>query len=410
VRGMILIALLVAILTVGAGAAVIVAGGGDGRDRADIAGFRRGCWRAVTASGEPTTAPEFESVSTVTPAGIVPTQSAEQTQSTPATGALPALPVVSEPALSLPINGKANVESIYSETHPIGNFTIRWRPGAFPPEKANEVAAIAAESLATVNQKLGTNDTDHIDIFLADALFNDECIGCQGFAASDLRQVFILQDGSVSAEELPSLLTHEIGHVMAGNYIALPETLFFAEGLATWLSDDDIVDNGFISPRQSAAWALKAGVVPPIDTLLEGDFAGRVRARAEYDAAASFTYFVVDTYGFDAYKAMYIQSALNPEGAAEVGVGKDWATLEQEWHAYLSQWQDTVINGVTAEQFWSTGEQVMAGFRYLYLYPDQVSSEQYASLTQARLEWNRVQLDTAAQLATQANLPAGVAN
>ncbi len=74
---------------------------------------------------------------------------------------------------------------------------------SFPPEKATEVAEVATRSLATVNQKLGTNDTGHLDIFLADALFNEECVGCQGFAASDLRQVFILQDWQCQSRRTP---------------------------------------------------------------------------------------------------------------------------------------------------------------------------------------------------------------
>ena len=402
-RGMLLIALVVSVLALGAGAAVTLS------DDSATPTPPTGSSATATVHSASTTPTSLASVVVggTTASGDVATPAVGVTA---ATGDLPALPVVAQPAFTLPINGLANVESIYSETHDVGGFTVRWRPGAFPPERADLIANIATQSIATVNLKLGTDDLEHIDIFLADALFNEECWGCQGFAASDLRQVFILQDGSVGDDELPSLLTHEIGHVLAGTHIALPESLFFAEGLAVWLSDDDIAAHGFISSRQSAAWALKAGTLPTMTTLLEGDFAGRVRARAEYDAAASFAFFVIETYGFDAYKATYSASAHDLQTASQVGLGKDWPTIETEWHAYLTTWQDAVINGVTAEQFWSVGEQVMSGFRYLYFYPDQVSVEQYANLTAARLEWNRIHLDTAVALTALANLPAGVAN
>lgn len=410
-RGMILIALVVCLFAAGIGVAVSVA------DKSATPTVPVGS----VSTAEPTPAGgSLAGSATVPPGstaagdGSVGTASAEletpPAQDTVAVGDLPVLPDVKQPAFTLPINGLANVESIYSETHDVGTFTVRWRPGAFPPEKAAEVAGIATQSLATVNRKLGTSDTEPIDIFLADELFNEECWGCQGFAASDLRHVFILQDGSVSREELPALLTHEIGHVLAGTYIALPESLFFAEGLAVWLSDDDIASNGFISSRQSAAWALQAGVLPSIATLLEGDFAGRVRARAEYDAAASFAFFVIDSYGFDTYLKMYEQSAQNVQLASEVALGKEWETAEAEWHAYIGQWRENVVDGVTAEQFWSVGEQVMSGFRYLYLYPDQVSVDQYAAISAARLEWNRARLDAATALTMQANIPVGAAN
>jgi hypothetical protein len=406
---MMLIALIVSLLAVGAGIAAVT-GGDDTPSNPDPAAVASVTATTGTGSdGQPESTPQ-EGDAEETP------QAGQQTPEVPTVGetpgsvtSLPELPQVAQPAFTLPINGLAHVESVYSETHEIGNFTIRWRPGAFPAERAQFIAGIAQESLATVNQKLGTNDTGPIDIFLADALFNEECWGCQGFAASDLRQVFILQDGSVGDAELPSLLTHEIGHVMVGNYIELPESLFFAEGIATWLSDDDIVANGYVSPRQTAGWALQAGVLPTIDELLDDDFAGRMRARAEYDAAASFVYFIVDTYGFETYRTMYIQSRADAQMAAQVGTGKDWQTLEQEWRAYLTPWT-APLNGVSAEQFWSTGEQIMSGYRYLFSSPESVTIEQYAALVAARLEWNSLRLDTAGALTQQANLPVSVAN
>jgi len=412
---MILIALFVSLLAVGIGAAVSMLGDDETPSvTADIVPTATSSVplnATASATNEPAGATTTGAASFSTPTLAVPVETPAVPPTSPVeTVTLPPVPIVNQPALTLPINGLAYVRSIYSDAYEVGNFTVRWRPGAFPPEKATEVAEVATRSLATVNQKLGTNDTGQFEIFLADELFNEECVGCQGFAASDLRQVFILQDGSVSREELPALLTHEFGHVLAGNYIALPENLFFAEGLAVWLSDDDIAANGFISSRQSAAWALQAGVLPSIDALLEGDFSGRVRARAEYDAAASFAFFVIDTYGYEAYLDMYRQSAFKPSMASEVGIGKDWSTTEAEWHAYLGQWRENVIAGVNAEQFWGVGEQVMSGYRFLYGSPDQVSVEQYAALSAARLEWNRGLLDTAIALTAQANLPARAAN
>lgn len=320
------------------------------------------------------------------------------------------LPQTKQPAFELPTNGLAHVREVYAEAHTVGLFTVRWRPGAFPPEKANEIATQAERSLATVNQLLGTSYAEPMEIFLADQLFNEECWGCQGFAAADLWQVFILQDGSVGPEELPSLLTHEIGHVIAAHAVALPESLFFAEGLAVWLSDGDIQAQGFVSAKQTAAWALQAGVFPTIDQLLAGDYAGRVRARAEYDAAASFTFYVVETLGLNTYLDLYRASRNDKMTASEVVLGKDWQTVEGEWHAWLQQWADANVAGVDGVAWWTAAEQVMSGFRYLYSYPDQVSAEQYAALSASRWELNRLRLDNAAALATRSGVTSGTAN
>jgi hypothetical protein len=322
----------------------------------------------------------------------------------PTAGALPPLPVVSDPALESLTVGLARVRDYYSEAHTHGIFTVRWRPGAFHPDRAYEVAQIASESLDRANLLLGTNDYEPMEIFLADQLFAEECWGCQGFAASDLRQVFILQDGSVAPDEFAVLLVHEIGHVLAGLHIALPHSLFFAEGLAVWISDAHMQSAGYISALQTAAWAHQLGVLPTLTQLRQATYEGRVRARIEYDGAASFTFFLIDTYGMDAYKDLY---ALDPP---EMVLDKDWDTLEAEWHAYLDQWANNEVNGVGAYDWWRVAQAVADGFSRLYNDPESVSAEQYAALAQARIELNRGHLPEAIALVDQSNLAPGLAN
>ncbi|MEZ4569248.1 MAG: hypothetical protein R2849_02785 [Thermomicrobiales bacterium] len=47
------------------------------------------------------------------------------------------------------------------------------------------------------------------------------------------------------------------------------------------------------------------------------------------DAAAAFAFYVIDTYGWDAYVSLYQQNPL------EDVLGKPLETIESEWHAYL---------------------------------------------------------------------------
>ncbi len=312
-----------------------------------------------------------------------------------------------EPVRGAPINGIQAVEDYYSEWHPRDNFVIAWPPGAFPESRADEVAAQARIALDEVNRQLGTNDNGRIEILLADEMYvAADCVGCQGFAFSDRRQVFILQDGSMSDEEFQALLTHEIGHVIAGNYIALPHvaTLFMAEGLATWLMTPDLVAEGFIEPRQIAAWAWKIGIIPSFWELRKAEFEGRTRARAEYDPAASFTQYVIETYGMEAYKRIYDGEL--PDDA----MGKSYNELEQEWHAWLSQWADNTVNGITAESWWAAAQLVINGFEILYADPGSVSQEQYAQLATARVALNKGELDNAIALMQASGLNLGTAN
>ncbi len=309
-----------------------------------------------------------------------------------------ALPDVQAPRTVSLTEGLARVRDYYSEAHEVGNFTVRWRPGAFPAERAEVVAAMAAESHAYVVGQLGfPDDVEPIEIFLADQLFAQECWGCQGFAAADLRQVFILQDGSVAEDEFKALLTHEIGHVVS-LHVGLPEKLFFAEGAAVWLMERDIVNSGYISAVQTSAWALDLGLLPSLDTLREATYQGRVRARLEYDPAGAFAMFMIEQYGLDAYKDLY--QLESPEHV----VDRTWDELEAEWHAWLAPKSQATVGEVTGVRWWATMNRVIDGFNRLYSDAESVSVEQYAQLTAARLEVNRLQLASADELMTLSGL------
>jgi len=309
------------------------------------------------------------------------------------------LPAVAQPGLVSPIGPLGLVQEYYSETYTFGNVTVAWRPGAFDPSIAQSIAAMAEHGTAKVNAFLGTDDTTPITVYLADQMFNDDCRGCQGFAASDLHQVFVLQDGSVAMDELQGLITHEIAHVIAGNHIALPNSLFFAEGFATYLMDDDVQAAGYITSIQSAAWAYQAGVLPTLAFLRDdATYEGRVRRRLEYDAAGSFSRFVVDTYGVEAYSELYRTRV--PEQI----LGVDWQELEQQWHAYLQPYATAVINGVDGPTWWNVAQNVALGFGALYDNPEAASVEDYGALTVARLALYRLDLPTAIRYANQSNL------
>jgi hypothetical protein len=233
-----------------------------------------------------------------------------------------------------------------------------------------------------------------------------DCHGCQGYAFSDFRQVFILQDGSMADDEFQALLTHEIGHVVAGDNIALPHvaTLFMAEGLATYLMTPALVEQGYIEPRQIAAWAWKVNILPPIWELRKAKFEGRTGKRFEYDPAASFTQFVIETYGIDACKQMY--AADLPDDI----IGKSWDELEQEWHDWLATWADNTVNGVTAEMWWDASAVVTQGFERLYADETTVTQEQYAQLATARIALNRGNVEAALALMQASGLALGTAN
>jgi hypothetical protein len=418
VRGMIVIALIATLAILSGGIIATRINDGDGANAGDVGAVAT----ATTGTGiEPTTSgtqggapseqPGETSEGSTNGEQATDTGGAASTEVAPVnTGGevQPPLLPANPPVRGAPIYDTQAVENYYSEWYQFENFVISWRPGAFPAERADEVAAQARKGLDDVNQRLGTNDNGRIEILLADQMYlKEDCHGCQGYAFSDRRQVFILQDGSMEVDEFQALLTHEIGHVIAGNHIALPHvaTLFLAEGLSTWLMTPDLVAQGYIEPRQIAAWAWKVGKIPPIMDLRKAKFEGRTGARHEYDPAASFTEFMIATYGLPAYKSIYAGEL--PDDV----IGKSYLDLEQEWHGWLAEWADNALpNGVTAETWWGASDVVKQGFDTLYDDETSVTQQQYATLATARVALNRGDVITALTLMEQSGLVVRTAN
>ena len=290
---------------------------------------------------------------------------------------------VNDPTLTLPTFPLASVEATYTESYQFGSITVRFRTGAYTEEYAATIAQKTVEALAEANQKLQTEWSGDMTVFLADQLFAEDCLGCQGFTESDFRWIFMLDDGSVVADEFEALLVHESAHLIAGNTIHLPFDIFYVEGLATWVMTDDIVSNGYLSPVLTTAWVYEAGALPELGQIMEDDFAGRMRKRIYYDAAASFAFFIIETYGWDSYISLYRQ---NP---VDVVLGKSLQEIESEWHAYLQPLVGTKMNGVGATEWWGAAEQVIQGYGRFYDDPDSVTADQYRFLTLSRLALNR---------------------
>lgn len=285
---------------------------------------------------------------------------------------------VGHPAFTYPLDELGNIDKWFPETYGFDNISVAWAPGAFPPERAEMIAQKTRDALAEANQKLGTDFSGPIEIYLADQLFAGDCLGCQGFTAADLDMIFILQDGSITDEQFDALLVHEMTHLIAAHHIALPHELFYAEGLAMWVMSDDITNAGGVSPVQVTAWMYRQGVLPSISELFDDDYAGRVRKRVPYDAAGAFAAFVIETYGMDAYRGLY---TLDPP---EMVLDKDWATLEAEWHAWLEPFADQEVNGVNGADWWAAASKVIQGYYRLYEDPTTVSPDQYRELSYAR--------------------------
>ena len=338
-----------------------------------------------------------------TGSGDVPSTPTENS-STDQSAATPTAPLftadinVKQPVMELPTQPLMSVEATYTERHQFGKITIAFRPGAYTVDYAAEVAAMAEEARVEANSKIGTNWDEDFTVFLADQLFAEDCIGCQGFTESDFRWIFMLDDGSLVRDEFEALLVHEMTHLIAGNEIHLPLETIYVEGLATWVMTEDLVKAGYVSPLQTTAWIYRAGALPSLQEFIDDDYAGRMRKRVYYDGAAAFTFFVIERYGFDRFVALYQQQPL------EEVLGKPMHEIEAEWHGYLEQHADAVVNGVDGPTWWNAASQVIGAYIRFYENPPALSADQYRLLTLSRLAINRADVDSALHYLTESGV------
>jgi len=305
---------------------------------------------------------------------------------------------VGQPALEVVTFPLASVEATYTESHQFGSITVRFRPGAYSPEYAAEIARKTEEARAEANAKIQQAWTSDLTVFLADQLFAEDCLGCQGFTESDFRWIFMLDDGSVIPDEFEALLVHEMTHLIAGNTIHLPFDIFYVEGLAMWVMTDDLLEHGYVSPVQATAWVHEAGELPSLQEFMHDDFAGRMRKRVYYDAAGAFASYVIDTYGWDAFVSLYRQNAI------ESVLGKPLAEIEAEWHSYLDPYRTQTLNGVGAVEWWGAASDVIAAYGRFYVDPTVYSAEQYRLLTLSRLALNRADAGNALNYLAQSGV------
>ncbi|MEZ4520078.1 MAG: hypothetical protein R3A46_00340 [Thermomicrobiales bacterium] len=338
------------------------------------------------------------------PDSTAPDQSTQADSTPPAQELVPtATAVVSEvdvnqPSMEVPTFPLASVQATFTEEHQFGLITVSFRPGAYTVEHASQIAGMTEDAIAEANAKLGTSWSDDLTVFLADQLFAEDCMGCQGFTESNFRWIFMLDDGSVVQDEFEALLVHEMAHMIAGNEIHLPFDIFYVEGLATWVMTDDLLQYGYVSPLQSTAWVYGAGALPSLQDIMNDDFAGRMRKRVYYDAAAAFAFYVIDTYGWDAYVSLYQQNPL------EDVLGKPPETVESEWHAYLEPYVATEIDGTGAGEWWNAASQVIDAFGRFYEDTEAVSADQYRLLTLSRLAPNRADVGNALDYLAQSGV------
>jgi len=125
---------------------------------------------------------------------------------------------------------------------------------------------------------------------------------------------------------------HEMVHIFAlqipKGEESLPPDRFFMDGLATALQ---IEDNGIVI-NDYAAVSWRVGRLPRLVDLRRSFPEGSLPGVHPYHVAGSFLSFLIDTFGIEKVKALYV-NCLECQGI----LGRSFARLEREWWSWLSE-------------------------------------------------------------------------
>lgn len=170
-----------------------------------------------------------------------------------------------------------------------------------------------------------------------DLYFIDRVIGQGGYAGGSI--VISYLDRNYAGGRIEEVITHETIHLLDQQFTPNGRLVFLAEGVAVWGA------GGHYKPENlsnRAAALLSSGLYIPMEQLINDFYPAQ--HEIGYLQAGAFVKYLVDTYGFDQFRAFY--SNFNPNmgftyGEAfssqlEDSYGKNLAELEQEWHTYLS--------------------------------------------------------------------------
>jgi hypothetical protein len=148
-------------------------------------------------------------------------------------------------------------------------------------------------------------------------------------------------DPGSNLRRIESILAHEfihqLQHDLYGARDHLRSDIILLEGMAMWGSSPYTLDSsGQPYYHAEVQQAFEAGTLLPLTTSLEADCRTSTR-NTIYEQWASFTEYLLITYGREKLDAVYTRSAGRPAGSAnyQAVYGKSLAQLEAEWVAWL---------------------------------------------------------------------------
>ncbi len=186
-------------------------------------------------------------------------------------------------------------------------------------------------AVAKASRRLGESPNHVIDFY-----FIERMIGQGGYAGDAI--VISYGEREYANIQLQQILTHESIHIIDKQFA--PQRIpFMAEGVAVWGADGHYKEEGL---DERAAALRQLGVYQPLDSIVDNFYMATAH-EIGYLEAASFVNYLIDTYGWQRFRAFYADTGGNGgqmpaaalNAALQTHYGMGTADVEAEWLAYL---------------------------------------------------------------------------
>ncbi len=206
--------------------------------------------------------------------------------------------------------------------------TIHYLTGTAAARDIDLIARQAAEAQDTVKAKLGVTWNKPVDFTMLSRL-----LGHGGFATSSIALTYI--DRNPVGNNLLTIFTHEQTHILDSKLTAARPALM-AEGLAVYVAGGHFKPNEDFMQRGAAL--LKLGRYIPLSVLADNFYPSQ--HETGYLEGASLITYLVQTYGWDAFKQFYGSFKAGPDrqmldNALQANFHKNLSEIEADWQAAL---------------------------------------------------------------------------
>jgi len=135
-------------------------------------------------------------------------------------------------------------------------------------------------------------------------------------------------------DNLFSLLSHEVNHVIEQNALGRPGTAFLGEGLASAVISDRFHLRG--KTFQHDWSASHDAEIPALSNLTDDDQWDRFNQQMTYAASASFLAYLLEVNGPAKLKQLHPVTSAHCQDRFQQIYGRSLAEAEREWRAFLA--------------------------------------------------------------------------